>query len=197
MFRAGQLGRFGAGLLALSAAFGLTGCSGLRGGGRVGADQLPGMMSTAPTVGAGEARALAIRIRSLAPSVREGEAERVATCAYECSRELARQYRVVRPAWFHNVLVNLGVRKRGLCYQWAEDLLARLQTLHLRTLQLHWGMARAGTVREHNCVVVTARGQPFEQGIVLDAWRHSGRLVWKPVSADKYPWVEGELGPPP
>ena len=51
-----------------------------------------------------------------------------------------------------------------------------LATVKPATLDLHWGIARAGTQREHNSVVVTAKGAPFTTGIVLDAWRHSGRL---------------------
>jgi hypothetical protein len=140
---------------------------------------------------------LRIQLAALAPTVLEDEAQRVADCACDYSKQLAREYRVVRPAFLHNFLVNVGLKNRGLCYHWAEDLLARLQTLNLTTLELHWGVARAGTVREHNSVVVTAQGHPFENGIVLDAWRRSGRLVWKAVSADKYPWVEGVSMAPP
>jgi hypothetical protein len=40
----------------------------------------------------------------------------------------------------------------------------------------------------HSTVVVTARNQPFEKGLVLDPWRNSGRLYWIPVKADRYPW---------
>jgi hypothetical protein len=137
--------------------------------------------------------ALARELAALAPSVRAEEARELANCACDYPQQLARMYGVVRPALLHNFLVNVGVKKRGLCYQWAEDLLAQLQTLHLVTLQLRWGMARVGTYREHNCIVVTAHGQPFAQGIVLDAWRHSGRLTWTRVFADTYPWQEGEL----
>lgn len=149
--------------------------------------------STKPEV----ASALQIRLSALAPTVSEEEAQRTALCAFDSARQLAQQYRVVGPPLFHNLLVNLGLKKRGLCYHWAEDLLARLQELKLATLDLHWGIARAGTFREHNSIVVTAKGQPFEQGIVLDAWRHSGRLHWDLVSSDRYPWEEGELTPPP
>jgi hypothetical protein len=63
-------------------------------------------------------------------------------------------------------------------------------------LELHWGSARAGTLREHNSVVVTAEGQPFDQGIVLDGWRHLGWLHWTRVTADRYPWKEVVLPPP-
>jgi hypothetical protein len=37
---------------------------------------------------------------------------------------------------------------------------------------------------------VTAKGQPFRDGILLDCWRHSGHLFWSAVAIDNYPWVE-------
>jgi hypothetical protein len=136
---------------------------------------------------------LAARLRGLGPAVSPGEATLAADVACTYSLELAREYRVVRPAILHNVLVNLGARKRGLCFQWADDLSAKLESLNLRTLELHRGVARLETPREHSCVVLTAPGQAFEQGVVLDAWRHSGRLHWSGVTEDKYPWIRVEV----
>ena len=144
-----------------------------------------------------ETHSLCAALTSLDPSVNAREAEKVAECAYNYSRVLADRYRVVRPPLFHNFLVNSGFKQRGLCYEWAEDLLAQFRTLHFESLQLRWGIARANTSREHNCIVITAVGHPFKSGIVLDAWRHSGRLSWSPVAIDKYPWVEGQLDPSP
>ncbi len=146
-----------------------------------------------PKPAAASATALTQRLESLDDQVAAGEASLAAQTAVFYSLELAREYRVVRPAIFHNVLVNLGVRQRGLCYQWADDLTARLESLHLHSLQIHRGVARLETRREHSSVVLTAPGQPFDQGVVLDAWRHSGRLYWDDVKQDKYPWVEVEV----
>ncbi len=131
---------------------------------------------------------LAAEIATLSPSVRRTEAQAVAECAYATAAKLARDYRVVGPALFQNFLVNVGLRKRGLCYQWTEDLMAELQQLKLKTLELHWAVARPGTLREHNSVVVTAKGQSFRDGIVLDPWRQGGRLFWGPLAMDHYPW---------
>ena len=133
---------------------------------------------------------LAGRLRGLGPSVDAGEASLAAETACIYSIELAREYRAVRPAIWHNVLVNVGLKPRGLCFQWADDLSAKLDSLHLRTLQVRRGCARWDTRREHSSVVLTAPGQAFTEGIVLDAWRHSGRLHWCGVTADKYPWIE-------
>src|SRR5437588_5543297 len=136
------------------------------------------------------AQVLRNRIVALSPSVRADEAQRLAQCAYATAGQLRHNYGVIGPPLFHNFLVNLGIRKRGLCFQWAEDLLVQLDALKLRNLELHWAEAWAGSWREHNCVVVTAKGQPFRQGIILDCWRHSGRLFWSPLATDHYPWIE-------
>ena len=114
----------------------------------------------------------------------------MAECAYATAAQLRHDYGVIGPPLFQNFLVNFGVRKRRLCFQWAEDLLAQLGALKLRTLELHWAEARAGSLREHNCVVITAKDQPFREGIILDCWRHSGHLFWSPLATDHYPWIE-------
>ena len=99
----------------------------------------------------------------------------VAETAVTYSSRLAEEYRVVPPARLHNLLIQVGIKDRGLCYHWTEDLMKRLQALNLRTYQLHWGVAHKGNdLREHNSVVITANGQPFETGLLLDPWRNSG-----------------------
>lgn len=138
---------------------------------------------------------LAEKIRSLSPEINSTEATRAAAAALRYPLQLAREYRATPPAIFNNMLINVGLHPRGLCFQWADDLTAKLMTLHLRTLELHRGVARPGTRREHSCVVLTAPGQDFASGIALDAWRHSGRLHWSPVTTDKYAWQETALTP--
>src|SRR5207247_5066632 len=65
-----------------------------------------------------------------------------------------------------------GLKKRGYCYQWSEDLLIALDALKLTSLELRWGESNPGNWRENNCIVVTAKGRPFRSGIMLDCWRH-------------------------
>jgi hypothetical protein len=137
-----------------------------------------------------DAKGLMNRTAALSPRVRAEEAARLAECAYNTVGQLRRDYRVVWPPLFNNFLINRGMRKRGLCFQWAEDLLVRLDALNLSTIELHWGEAQAGTWQESNCVVVTVKGRPFNSGIVLDGWRHSGHLYWAAVADDKVSWVE-------
>jgi len=135
------------------------------------------------------------KLCGLSPEVEPAEARRAADTACGYAAYLAREWRVVWPPLLHNCLVNLHLRPRGLCYQWADDISAKLAELHLRTLQIHRGVAHLDTRREHSSVVLTAPGQPFERGIVLDAWRHGGWLYWGAVATDKYPWIEVEVRP--
>lgn len=128
-------------------------------------------------------------LSSLKTCANISEARQVAEVAITYSSRLAAEYRLTGSAVFHNVLVRMGLKDRGLCFHWTEDLMKRLQLLELKNFQLHWGVAHLGsTLREHNSVVITARGQSFHEGIVLDPWRHSGNLFWTRVSEDSYPW---------
>jgi hypothetical protein len=126
---------------------------------------------------------------ALSETIDKSEAMIVAETAVRESAVLAEEYQLVRSAAAHNLLVVMGLKDRGLCYHWTEDLMKRLQTLDLKSLQLHWGVSYRGSeLREHNCVVVTAKGQSFFNGIVLDPWRNSGNLFWAQVTKDSYPW---------
>jgi hypothetical protein len=135
--------------------------------------------------------ALRHELAALGPGTDQSEAGMVAETAVTYSSRLAEEYRVVTPARLHNLLIQVGIKDRGLCYHWTEDLMKRLQALNLRTYRLHWGVAHKGNdLREHNSVVITANGQPFEAGLLLDPWRNSGDLYWAVVDTDSYPWQE-------
>jgi hypothetical protein len=131
------------------------------------------------------------RLLRLSRSVRPDEARAVVHCAYTTGRELSREWRVAWMAGVQNFLVNTGARKGGLCFQWADELLKRLNAQKLQTLDLHWAESFAGTSGEHNVIVVTAKGQPMRQGIILDNWRYVGHLVYCRAAADpEYRWIE-------
>ena len=120
-----------------------------------------------------------------------GEARKLAETALQTSAFLTGEYDLVRPPIMHNLFVQLGWRDRGLCYQWTEDLMSHLMALQIKSYQLRWGVAHRGSdLREHNTVVITANGQSFEEGLVLDPWRNSGKLYWVVVKNDSYPWEE-------
>ena len=142
-----------------------------------------------------EIAALTRALVALSPQVNRLEAIRVADVAVRYPLLLAEAWRATPPAIVNNVLVNTGVHSQGLCFQWADALTVKLLALHLRSLEIHRGVANLGTRREHSCVVLTASGQNFTNGLALDAWRDCGKLNVSPVTADKYAWQEVDLLP--
>ena len=76
-----------------------------------------------------EAQLLANQIAALPPSVRPEEASQLALCAYATVSQLRKQYRMFGTPIFNNFLVHWGVKKRGYCFQWAEDLLVALEVV--------------------------------------------------------------------
>lgn len=112
------------------------------------------------------------------------EAELLSTTAHVTSLQLAREYGVTGDPAFHNYLINIGLKKKGICADYTRDIGARLRDMRFKTLVLHWGAAWAKESEENNALVITARNQPFIEGIVLDGWRRAGRLFWCPVKDD-------------
>ncbi|MFC5453710.1 hypothetical protein [Prosthecobacter fluviatilis] len=136
-----------------------------------------------------KARRLSHDLQQLSPSVDAREADRLATTAIEESAKLAADFKPFIHPWMNNGLVNVGLRKRGLCYQWRDDLFPHLFHLKLKTLDLHLSASKRDTWQEHHGIVVTAKGQRFEDGLVIDPWRHGGRLWWGLLKNDKsHPW---------
>ncbi len=130
-------------------------------------------------------------IMSLSPNVISSEAKFVAREAVLYPKVLANRYQLTSPPLYHNVLVNYGQRPRGLCYQWTYDMGQQINR-PMKSLKFFHGVAfRRDYWREHSTLVVTAKGQAFKEGIILDPWRNSGTLFWSRIKDDKkYPWVQ-------
>ena len=86
-----------------------------------------------------KAEELANQLAGLSRRVDPNEAKLLAEFAYATVARLRQEYRPFGTPIFNNFLVYHGWRKRGYCYQWSEDLLLALDTLKLKTLELHWG----------------------------------------------------------
>lgn len=136
------------------------------------------------------------RIHSLAEalgrmdaSVKPNEAHRVAESSLQASARLASEYAAIRPAWLHNIFVNCGLRERGLCWQWAEDLMPVLRDLGVESLEFRPVVAHPGNILlEHNAIAAGNERVAPSRWIILDAWRYSGCLYWVPLAEDSFPW---------
>jgi hypothetical protein len=138
---------------------------------------------------------LAAEIRAMGEDVDPEEAERAARIAYRHTRELAIQYEIVDPPLVHNTKVNMGLKPRGLCWHWAEDMEKRLKAENFETLVLYRAIANADNdwLIDHSTAIIAAKGEGLFEGIVLDPWRKGGVLFWDQVVEDtRYDWVPRE-----
>ncbi len=140
-----------------------------------------------------EISALEQGILALGPDVDPLEARRAAEIAYAYTHQLALQYEITDPPLIHNTKVNMGIRPRGLCWHWAEDMQTRLNAENFQTLEMHRAIANADNEFriDHSTAIISARGDRFDEGVVLDPWRFGGVLFWSPLlEDDRYVWVE-------
>ena len=136
--------------------------------------------------------ALSDAIGVMGTGVDPAEAARAAEIAYVYTGQLAQEYQITDPPLVHNMKVNRGLRPRGLCWHWAEDLEARLAQEQFQTLSLHRAIANADNPLriDHSTVIISRRGDTMFDGIVLDPWRKGGVLHWTPTDQDaRYAWV--------
>ena len=134
--------------------------------------------------------ALEAAILALGPEVDPEEAARAARITYEYTAQLVDEYQIVDPPLVHNTKVNMGLKPRGLCWHWAEDIENRLAAEQFETLDLHRAIANANNIRiEHSTAIVSRKGDGMYDGIVLDPWRYGGVVYWGGVTEDpKYDW---------
>jgi len=138
-----------------------------------------------------EVSRLAAAIKGLGPEVDPEEADRAAKMAYRHTHDLALEYQITDPPIVHNTKVNMGLKPRGLCWHWARDMEDRLEAENFQTLDLHRAVANADNAfrLEHSTAIISARGDAYDAGIVLDPWRKGGRLTWAGVREDTaYDW---------
>lgn len=131
----------------------------------------------------------------MAPDVDPAEAARASQIAFDYTRQLAAQYEITDPPLIHNTKVNMGLRPRGLCWHWAEDMERRLNAEGFETLEMHRAIAVGRGVRiDHSTAIISRKGDAHQQGVVLDPWRQGGVLFFAPVSEDtRYFWEAREV----
>ena len=139
-----------------------------------------------------QVEALEVAFLAMGDTVDPAEAARAAEVTYLSTRQQALAYEITDAPLIHNIKVNHGLRPRGLCYQWADDLEARLRAENFQTLEIHRAIANSenAILIEHSTVILSSHGDTMQDGVVLDGWRYGGDLFWAPFDEDtRYGWV--------
>ncbi len=136
-------------------------------------------------------RSLAHMIEDLYPEVSQKEAAKLSSYLYRQAAHIKNSFQLVSPPQWHNFLVNIGVKKQGLCYQISDALYSHLKRDNYPHLRFHLAVSDKGYYfKEHNAVVITGYRHEFEDGIIIDVWRHSGKLFYEKVKEDRaYHWI--------
>lgn len=134
---------------------------------------------------------LAQTIHALCPKASPKETQRIAHTATKTSAALRQSYKIHLNHNLHNLQVFWGLKRRGFCWHWQEDLESALVKTPQKQFEFKRVCANAGsTWFEHHALVVNAKGAPWKDGVVLDPWRQEGVLWFGPVTADHHPWME-------
>jgi len=121
------------------------------------------------------------------------EAKRLAADIIQTSAGLEKAFgREGNPYW-HNFLVNIGIKQKGLCYHYSDGLYRHLTAGHdYPHFAFHLIGAHIGEYwREHNALAVSVPGKPVLEGIVVDPWRCRGTVYASKIAEDKaYQWQQ-------
>ncbi len=130
-------------------------------------------------------------LQSLDVNISRGEAKQLSTALFTQTNLLSTQFQMTSPPQYHNFLVNIGLKEKGLCYHWSDALYAYFSQETYPSFAFHLMGANIGEYwGEHNTLVVSAKDKEPQEGVVIDPWRNAGKLYFSKVVDDRvYRWV--------
>ena len=105
--------------------------------------------------------------------------------------KLTKKFELTAPPLWHNFLVNIGLRNKGLCYHWSDALYLHLYQKNYENFSFSLVGSDIGDYFfEHNALLIVAKdAKSIKCGIVIDPWRESGKLYFSKMEDDKkYKW---------
>ena len=110
---------------------------------------------------------------------------------FQKANSLTKEFDLTSPPLWHNFLVNIGLRKKGLCFDWSDALYLYLNKKNYPHYTFHLVGANIGEYfSEHNALAIVPKGMNIQEGILIDPWRDSGKVYFSKVKDDKaYRWT--------
>jgi len=133
---------------------------------------------------------LAALLQTLSPNVPHKEAEALAYAIFQRIAVLREVYKPLSEPHLNNFLINVGVKKQGLCYQWSDALYTHFKKRDYPHFTFHLLVSDRGKYfSEHNVMVVVAKGGEVMDGVIVDPWRKPGKVYVSKVKEDfSYVW---------
>ncbi len=151
---------------------------------------LTGCTVTIPSVSQTKIVKLSKLLQSLDKRISKDEAMYLSQNIFHETETLIQEFELTSPPLFHNFLVNVGIREKGLCYHWSDTLYMHLSKNNYPSFEFHLVGANIGEYwYEHNALIVVKKDGNIDNAIIIDPWRDSGELYFSKVSEDtKYMW---------
>ncbi len=152
---------------------------------------LLGCVEYTPRVESDRQVELATLLQTLNPQASTKETMQLSHDIFTKTAALAKKFDMTSPPQYHNFLVNIGLKEKGLCYQWADALYLHFtKRTNYPSFEFHLVGANIGSYwTEHNSLVVVGRGMKVEEGVIIDPWRDAGKLYFSKLKEDSaYQW---------
>ncbi len=131
---------------------------------------------------------LAIQLQTLDKKLDTKQAQLISKNVLTVSKEIKEEFDPLPFPWFNNFLVNIGLKEKGLCWEYRDALLLKLKP-KVAPLTLLPVVANIDKLNEHNAVVIASKDTKFQDTLLVDLWRKSGELYIIKVGDDrKYKW---------
>lgn len=137
-----------------------------------------------------EMKQLSVLLQTLGENISKEESMQLSKDIFYQTQILTIAFdRTSSPLW-HNFLVNVGLREKGLCYHWSDALYLNLSKKNYTSFEFHLVGADIGNYfLEHNALVVVTKGGTIDDGVIIDPWRSSTEVYFSKVKEDrKYLW---------
>ena len=127
-------------------------------------------------------------------NVSQKEAKRLSKDIISFSTKLKQKYQPIIEPHFNNFLVNIGLKKHGLCYEWSDALYLHFTTKHYQSFRFHLVVSNQGKYwSEHNAFAITNSRDEISKGIIVDLWRDIDDIYINYISKDtSYQWRRRE-----
>lgn len=131
---------------------------------------------------------LTSKIMILDSQISKTDAKRISAHILKVSKDIKDEFNPIRYPWVNNTLVNLGFKKKGLCWHWSDELYSRLIG-KIEPLKIQRVGANIGRLSEHNAVILSSIDSDINSSILIDLWRLGGNPLIMSVKDDEsYLW---------
>ena len=147
--------------------------------------------STVPDTSQNRVENLATLLQTIDKEIPFEKALSLSKEIFQQTDQLRDEFNPISEPHVNNFLVNIGLKEKGLCYEWSDPLYIYFRRKPYRYFSFHLIVANRGKYfREHNVLAVTSKKDDIPNGVIIDPWREPGKLYISKVKDDiKYVWA--------